>query len=398
MVTKIKVLRIITRLNVGGPAIHTALLTEGLDKNRFESLLVCGTVSPEEGDMAYYASQKGVRPLCIAQLRRALNPLNDLIAFIKILGIIKREKPDIIHTHTAKAGTLGRLAGIVYNCERKLLRFACGGTRNDAIRLIHTFHGHIFEGYFNKFIAGVFIVIERILACFSSKIITVSEGVKRELIELGICNSNKIKVIPLGLELDKFLEIVPGNDEKNINIGIVGRLVPVKNHHLFLEAVGRVLYVVRNNELKGNSCKLNFKIIGDGELRGMLEEYAQKLKVSDCVEFVGWQRDLIKVYSELDIVCLTSLNEGTPVSLIEAMASGKAVIATDVGGVRDLLGQDRGIVVESHNVGAFVTALLSLLADINLRERLGKGAREFVRERFTKQRLLKDIEELYLNI
>ena len=171
--------------------------------------------------------------------------------------------------------------------------------------------------------------------------------------------------------------------------------MPIKNHRLFLKAAQMVRLRLEN---EAQPFKVRFIIVGDGELRQELEEFSHKLTVTDCVEFVGWQKDLVRVYSELDIVCLTSLNEGTPVSLIEAMASAKAVIATDVGGVRHLLGQDRGIVVESSNTEAFSSALFSLLSNVNLRERLGKKAREFVREKFTKQRLLRGIEELYLNI
>src|SRR3989338_2126350 len=170
---KIKVLRIIARLNIGGPAIHTVLLTAGLDKERFESVLVRGAVSPGEGDMSYYARERGVRPIYVPELRRELNPLNDLIAFIKIFRIIKAEKPDIVHTHTAKAGALGRVAGVVYNCWRKsrtlLDSRLRGNDRIQEVRLIHTFHGHIFEGYFNGFFTKVFIVIEKILARFTDR-------------------------------------------------------------------------------------------------------------------------------------------------------------------------------------------------------------------------------------
>ena len=175
---KIKVLRIIARLNIGGPTIHTVLLTQGLDKARFESWLACGTVSTQEGDMAYYAQERQVRPIYIPQLKRELNPVYDVIAFIKILRIIWKIKPDILHTHTAKAGALGRIAGIIYNVERGLLRCARndgrGDVRDDAVKLIHTFHGHIFDGYFNKFYTKLFIMLERGMAFFTAKIITVS--------------------------------------------------------------------------------------------------------------------------------------------------------------------------------------------------------------------------------
>ncbi len=387
---KIKVLRIIARLNIGGPAIHTVLLTAGLDKDRFESLLVCGAVSPGEGDMAYYAWERGVRPVYVPELRRELNPLNDLIAFVKICRIIWVEKPDIIHTHTAKAGTLGRVAGLC----------------ND-IRVIHTFHGHVFEGYFNSFFTKIFILIEKVLACFTSKIITVSEEVKKELVGLGIAKAQKIAVIPLGFELERFLgvdvldcPVKPGNDIEKV--GIVGRLVPVKNHRLFLEAVAKI-------SKEKPQLKVRFKIIGDGELRGELEEYARELKIVPWVEFTGWQRDLPAVYADLDVVCLTSLNEGTPVSLIEAMACARVVVATEVGGVPDLLGEvveerdgfsirERGISSKPKDAQGFARALAFILDNPGAGKSLALAAREYVKTVFSKERLVRDMENLYLEV
>ncbi|MBU2035362.1 MAG: glycosyltransferase, partial [Candidatus Omnitrophica bacterium] len=300
---KIKILRLIARLNIGGPAIHTILLTQGLDQARFESLLVCGSIGKDEGDMSYYALEKDVKPFFIPQLRRELNFFNDSVSFLKILRLIFTLRPDIIHTHTAKAGTLGRASGIIYNI--------CNLLSNRKIRLVHTFHGHVFEGYFSFFKTKLFIYIERVLSYFTSKIITVSAAVKNELILLGISKANKIEVVPLGFELDKFLDITL-RDNDVLSIGVVGRLVPVKNHHLFLKSAAKLLK-------ENPGVDLRFKIIGDGELRKELVGYSRILGISDYVDFLGWQRDLVKVYSGLDIVALTSLNEGTPVSIIEAM-------------------------------------------------------------------------------
>jgi len=392
---KIKILRIITRLNIGGPAIHTILLTEGLDKSRFESLLVYGSIGKDEADMLYYAHQKNVKPYFIPELKRELNSFNDLIAFKKIYNIIKIEKPDVIHTHTAKAGAIGRLAGIIYNFLN----------RDKRINIVHTFHGHIFNGYFSKFKAKVFILIEQFLALFTCKIITVSESVKNELVSLHISKGSKITVIPLGFELDKLLDIlIRGNAISDI--GIVGRLVPIKNHRLFLEAAAKVIA----DSLK---IQLRFKIIGDGELRRKLEDYSHKLNIDRQVDFLGWQKDLVNVYADLDIVALTSINEGTPVSLIEAMASGRAVVATDVGGVKDLLGEEvnagiksdanfrvleRGIIVKSADAFSFASALIFILQNDTLRRDIGEVARRFVKDRFTKERLIRDIENLYNSI
>lgn len=393
---KIKVLRIIARLNIGGPAIHTILLTEGLDKAKFDSLLVCGDIGKGEGDMLYYAKEKKVNPIYVAELKRELGFLSDAIAFREIYKIIRREKPDIIHTHTAKAGTIGRLAGILYNL------FNAGGKQ---VKLIHTFHGHIFKGYFNKIKTGIFLLIEKFLSYFTLKIITVSDSIKKELCSLGVCRADKITVIPLGFELEKFLDI-PIKTGNVLNIGIVGRLVPIKNHRLFLEAAAKTL----SNRPE---IKIKFKIIGDGELRKTLEEYSSELKISSYVDFLGWQRDLAKVYSDLDIVSLTSINEGTPVSLIEAMASRKAVVATNVGGIGDLLGREihtdirpntnfkvleRGIIAESCDSNSFSAALTFLLQHKQIREDIAASSRDFVKNNFSKERLIKDIENLYENM
>ncbi len=392
---KIKILRVIARLNIGGPAVHAVLLTEGLDKSKFDSLLVCGSVSKDEADMSYYAIDKNVKPYFIPELRRDLDFFKDMGAFKRIYSLIKAKQPDVIHTHTAKAGALGRLAAISYNFLNHRKR----------IKIIHTFHGHIFEGYFSKFKTKLFILIEQFLGLFTCKIITVSESLKEQLISLGIGNKDKIEVIPLGFELDRLLSIPP-RDSAVINIGIVGRLVPIKNHRLFLEAAAKV---IRDNP----RMKLGFKIIGDGELRGDLEKYVQKLGISNYVDFLGWQKDLVRVYSDLDIVTLTSINEGTPVSLIEAMAAGKAIVATDVGGVRDLLGNEvdtgirpnanfkvleRGVIVRPGDSFSFARALILILQNNELRKNMSVHTQHFARTSFTKDRLIRDMEMLYDNI
>lgn len=392
--SKIRILRIIARLNIGGPAINTVLLTEGLNNARFESLLVYGSLDKDEGDMFYYARQKNINSIFLPELKRQLNFYDDIVAFAKIYAIIKAKRPDIIHSHTAKAGTLGRLAGLLYN----LLHFSKGRR----IKLVHTFHGHIFDGYFNKFKTMIFVFIERFLASFTCMITTVSESLKEELISLRISRNSKIKVIPLGLELERFLEILP-SENSVLNIGIVGRLVPIKNHRLFLEAAAKML-------LGQHKIQLRFKIVGDGQLRQDLERYAEKLNILNSVDFLGWQEDLVSIYSGLDVVALTSINEGTPVSLIEAMAAGRAVVATDVGGVRDLLGREiyterkpdsnfkvmeRGIMAKSQDAFNFASALKFIIQSDTLRKDMGQHARNFVKERFIKNRLIKDMEDLY---
>ncbi|MEW6009460.1 MAG: glycosyltransferase family 4 protein [Candidatus Omnitrophota bacterium] len=383
---KIKILRIIARLNIGGPAIHCILLTEGLSEDSFESMLIYGSVENSEADMLYLAKDKGIKPILIEELGQKLSLKRDLIVFWKLFNIIRNFKPDIIHTHTAKAGTLGRLAGLFYNFMQRIR------LRRNRAKLVHTFHGHIFYGYFGKLKSKIFILIERILSGMTDKIITVSDEVKLDLIEFKIAKKEKIIVIPLGLELEKLLAL-PYNDSFNskIRVGIIGRLTPVKNHMMFFKAIKQLSEAGLSNEAK-------FMIIGDGELREKLEDTAKELGIYKQTEFTGWQKDALNLYSKLDIVALTSFNEGTPVSLIEAMAAARPVIATNVGGVKDIVNDERGFLVASGDVSGFAKTLKILIEDSKLRQAKGQAGRNFVRDLFTKERLIKDMETLYKSI
>lgn len=379
----VKILRIITRLNVGGPAIHTVLLSSSLNREGYRDILVCGSPDNTEGDMKYFADSHGVSPIFVKELQREMSLVNDIKAFFKIAGIIRREKPDIIHTHTAKAGAIGRCAAIFCGVKVK----------------VHTFHGHIFDGYFSPVKARVFLWIERMLAVFTDKLIMVSDRVKYEIVtKLKVTGKSKAALIPLGLELDDFLSVQdPVNGfkkrfnlkESSIAVGIVGRLVPIKNHRLFIDSAKDI---IDNNP--GSDVK--FFIVGDGQERGFLEKYVRGLSLEDRIIFTGWMRDLAYVYAGLDIVALTSLNEGTPVSLIEAMASSRPVISTDVGGVGDLIidGQT-GILVKSGKASDFSAALVRLIKDVSLRSMLGRNARAYVKDRYAKDRLINDIKKLY---
>jgi len=391
---KIKILRIIARLNIGGPAIHTILLTSSLNNSQFDSFLACGVLSPGEGDMSYYAQEKGVSIYPILALKRELNFFDDIKAFGQIYALIAKMKPDIIHTHTAKAGSLGRMAALAYNL--------CPWHKK--IKIVHTFHGHVLSGYFNRFQSFLFILVERFLSFFTDTIITVSESVKADLVKLGIGLGHKIKVIPLGFELEKFLALPIKTSGNSYNVGIVGRLVAIKNQRLFLEAAAKI----------GADKKLDiwFKVIGDGEDRIDLEKYAVKLGIGK-IEFLGWEKDLPNLYSRLDLVVLTSLNEGTPVSLIEAMAASKAVVSTEVGGVSDLMGDklnlsrpgtgefkicERGILVKSGDIKGLASAISFILINDQLRQSMVVSAKEYSRKTFNKDRLVRDIEDLYKNL
>lgn len=388
--SKIKILRIIARLNIGGPAIHTILLTEGLDKSVFEGILVSGTEEKDEGNMSYLAQEKGVSPVIIPELGRALNIRDDFVAFWKIFRLIKKEKPDIIHTHTAKAGTLGRLAGMFYNL---LSAFSLQPSAKKKCILVHTFHGHVLHSYFGKIKSLLFIWIERFLAIFTDKIIAVSENLREELIGLKIVDPKKIITIPLGLELGKYLKIEKnglGEGRACRSVGIIGRLVTVKNHRMFLDAVRKLKDSLEFEQ------KVKFLIVGDGPLRRGLENYAGSLGIKENVTFTGWLKDLESLYSELDVVALTSLNEGTPVALIEAQSAGCPCVATRVGGVADVVEEgNSGYLVPSGDTEGFVKRLKELLPNRELMQAMGRYGRDRVRDRFSKGRLVRDIETLY---
>ncbi len=320
----IRILRIIARLNVGGPAIHVALLTEKLGAPTYESTLVCGTVGEDEGDMQYYAEAHGVHPIIIPELGRSLQPLSDVVTIWKVYRLIRQYKPDVVHTHTAKAGFVGRVAAWLAGVPV----------------IVHTFHGHVFRGYFSPTMTRVFLMLERITARMSDTVITLTEGLRRELAdEYHIARKSKITVLPLGLDLQPFAAAVRKNGafrrESHIPadvplIGIVGRLVTVKNHRLFLDAAALV---------HAQKPDAHFVIVGDGDLRAEIEAQVDALGLRDVVVFTGWVRDVTPVYADLDVNVISSVNEGTPVSVIEALTAGCPVVATAVGGLPDLLDQ-----------------------------------------------------------
>jgi len=384
---KIKILRIITRLNIGGPAVHAVLLTKELENDSFESRLICGTVSKAEGDMHYLAEMNNVEPIYISSLRREMNIFRDTIAFFKILSYMWRYKPDIVHTHTAKAGTLGRIAAILLNIPVK----------------IHTFHGHIFHGYFGKTRTDFFLKIERALARFTDVIIAISEGQKEEIVNAyKVTSPEKCLVIRLGFELDKFLNAESKKSifrktfkflDSDILVGIVGRLTPIKNHRMFMDTAD----YIRKNASGDLSDKIKFVIIGDGELKQELLAYMLFKKLREKLVFVGWIRDMSEAYRDLDVMTLTSINEGTPVSLIEAMACAKPVISVNVGGVKAAVG-DAGILVRKGDYEAMGKKVLELLESAEKRRELGKRGREFVKDRYSKERLVRELSELYRDL
>ena len=400
-----KIIRIIARLNVGGPAKHVVWLTDGL-KNTHETLLVAGTVPTGEGDMSYFAEQLQVVPHIIPEMSREIS-LKDVVTIWKLYRLFLREQPDVVHTHTAKAGTVGRVAGFIY-------RWLTPGSiigRPRECKFVHTYHGHIFHSYYGNLKTRVFINIEKLLAALvTDRVVVISEQQAVEICDtFGVGKRKQIKVIPLGLDLNLFdrsndrrqrfreeLEI----DEQTILVGIVGRLTEIKNHEMFLNAVGKF------KELRtADGASVRFVIVGDGHLRTSLESQSRSLGLENDVIFAAERNDPEYFYPALDIVALTSRNEGTPLTLIEAMANARAVIATNVGGVADLLGEvvesreynacERGIGVHPGDVAGFASGLARLVDDRELRSGVANRGFEFVRQKYPKQRLLDDIRGLY---
>ncbi len=398
---KIRVMRIISRLNIGGPAIHVQLLTKGLDPAVFESTIVTGTISPNEGDMGYLFDGFEKKPIVIQDLQREISIRKDLRVFLNIFRLIRQFHPDIVHTHTAKAGSGARTTVFLYNLMA-----------NHKILTVHTFHGHIFRGYFNRLKSQTFVLVERVIGRMTDVIIAISESQKKELVEkYRIAPPEKVKVIELGFDLNPFLSASKhrgrfrqrlGVGDETILIGIIGRLVPIKNHGMFLEAA-RIL-LERYPELP-----VKFLVVGDGELRGELQQQSRRLGIASHVAFCGWIRDVAQVYADLNILALTSINEGTPVSIIEAMASSVPVIATKVGGVQDLMGApdcvpgqkgfslcQRGVLCNRFDPAGFAEGI-KFLIDVEIEEISDRvaQARSFVINRYGRDRLIADIERLY---
>lgn len=396
MSKKIKILRIMHRINIGGPTYHAAYLTKFLDKEIFETLLISGNINKKEESGEYILKNLNVKVKYVKNMFRKINIIKDYLAFREILKIIKNFEPDIIHTHAAKAGFIGRLAGIYSNTPI----------------IIHTFHGHVFHSYFNFFKTHLFIFLERFLALKTSKIIAISNVQKNELSsKYKIASPTKFKTINLGFDLERFTvdrdikrlkfrkEFMLNNNE--IAIGIIGRLTAVKNQAFFLD--------VFNYIKKYSKVKCRAFVIGGGEDKLYLESYASKLGLEYTNEFdtthnkelcfTSWRKDIDVVNCGLDIICLTSLNEGTPVSLIEAMASGKPIISTKVGGIEDVVEDfENGFLINQNDFKDYTKKLLDLIKSSDLRERMSYNSTSKAISKFSYKKLVNEIESLYLKL
>lgn len=387
-----KVLRIINRLNLGGPTYNAAYLSRYLEPE-FETLLVSGMKDDSEASSEFIVEQLGLEPVYIPNMYRELNPRLDWKTYRSIARIIKEFKPDIVHTHAAKAGAIGRLAA----------------HHAGVPVILHTFHGHIFHSYFSGVKTRVFLEIERYLAKRSTRIIAISNIQREELCdEFRIAPAEKFEVIPLGFDLRRFQEDIPVKRKQfrerfqvkpeEVAIGIIGRLVPVKNHRFFLEAIQR-LSAMTDQPFRAF-------IIGDGEDRQSIEESARELAIAYTTErdsvhdqllcFTSWIKEADVAMAGLDIAALTSLNEGTPVSLIEASAAGKPIVTTDVGGIQDVVLTDvNAFITEKTDVAGYAEKLKLLVEDEALRLRMGQAGTAHAFEHYSYTRLVENMRGLY---
>ena len=387
-----RVARVITRLNIGGPAVQALDLSRALASRGIETCLIHGRLADGEGDITKWQPVTATRAAYVDHLVRPVAPLSDLKAFWTIYRTLLEWRPHVIHTHMAKAGALGRLAGLAYNLTPG------AGPR---ARMVHTYHGHVFEGYFTPLATRALVAVERWLARRTCLLIAISPRVLSDLRDrYSIARPQQLALVPLGFDLTR-LSSLSADDRAAARarlqipdaafvIGTVGRLTAIKNQALFLEAARR---------LSEKCARYIFLIAGDGELRSTLEAQAAAVGMNGQVRFLGWQRDLESIYAAMDVFMLTSRNEGTPVSLIEAMASGAAAVATDVGGVRDVIScPDSGVLVPSDDPAALVAAVKALAADPARRTAVATCGREAVRQRFDGARLADEIATVYSNM
>lgn len=382
----IRVLRVIARLNMGGPAIHVANLAAGLETRGYHTTLVAGSLARGEDSMAFLAERLGVTVVSVEELQREVSVLHDARSVLRVAELIRDERPHVLHTHTAKAGAIARAAALL-----------AVGARPPVV--LHTFHGHVLKGYFDAGRTAFFRQVERTLARASDVLVAVSPEVRDELVELGVAPLEKFVVIRLGIPLEERLgDPTADSDYRRLYgipkdafvVGWVGRMTGIKD-------TGAVVDIVRAVRERGVNAVLC--MVGDGPDREGLEQLAHKLGIARYCYFVGYQSDVAGYYRLFDAFLLPSVNEGTPVSAIESLASGTPVVANRVGGVPDVVrdGVD-GFLVEPGDVDAAAARLAELAADPALRSRLGESGRARVLERYSVERLVDDVDRLYRSL
>ena len=383
----IKVLRVIARLNVGGPALHVAYLTAGLADRGYETTLVAGSLARGEESMASVSEARGVRIETLPALHREIGVIRDAQAILRLARLIRRERPTILHTHTAKAGAVGRIAALLAGSARPPI-------------IVHTFHGHVLRGYFNPLTTFSFRTLERLLAHVTTALVAVSPEVRDDLVKLHVAPASKFTVVRLGIELDERTDVdedVRAETRRQLGVapdafvvGWVGRMTAVKR----TDDVVRALRGLVDRGVDAYLC-----LVGDGPDRDHLEQYAHELGVVKRCLFVGYQEDVARFYSAMDALLLPSVNEGTPVSVIEALAAQRPAVATRVGGTPDVIrdGVD-GFLVEVGDADALSERLAELAGDPERRAQMGADGRERVLGRYAVERLVDDIDRLYRSL
>jgi glycosyltransferase involved in cell wall biosynthesis len=379
----IRVLRVIARLNMGGPALHVTYLARGLAERGYETTLVAGDVARGEESMAFVADRAGVEVVRLPGLSRELSPVRDAVAAWRVARIIRRVRPDIVHTHTAKAGAIGRIAALLAGTGRRPV-------------VVHTFHGHVLRGYFGRAGTLLFRAIETLLARVTDRLIAVSPEVRDELVALRVAPRRKFSVVRLGIELEPRVRFAgdAGEVRRRHGIGVerfvvgwFGRMTAVKRTDDLLTALAA---------LRQEGTDALLLLVGDGDDRERLEQRAHDLGLARSCLFVGYQEDVAPWYAVCDAVVLTSASEGTPVTIIEALAAGRPVVATDVGGVRDVVDdQETGFLVAPGDTRALAERVGILAADPARRAAMGEAGRQRVLERYAVERLVGDVDVLY---
>ncbi|MBC8184840.1 glycosyltransferase [candidate division KSB1 bacterium] len=372
----IKIIRIQSRICIGGPAKHTEVLSRYMPKEKFETFLIGGSVEKDESCRFEELKDMGIRIEILNEMKRETNIVGDIKSLIKLYKIIKKEKPDIVETHTAKAGAIGRIASFLANVPI----------------VVHTYHGHVFSEYFNIVTTKIIILIERILSKLSTKIIVLSKSQQMDIVnKYKISNFEKTEIIPLGIQLKPFMKIRKnGNLKKELNIkddekliAMIGRIVPIKN----FEMIFRVFMKLKKNGLSVHLC-----IVGDGKRK---EKFARN-ENNGNVHFLNWRPDIENIYSGIDLLALTSRNEGTPLTIIEAMAAKVPVVATNVGGVPDIVkNNETGFLCDVDDDEEMVNKIKLLLTDEKINKRITMRAQKFALHKFSYQRLISDMERLF---
>lgn len=373
----IQLVQIIDRLNVGGPTPYLLFLSRALESRGYRSTVVKGQVAPGEAEMSDVIRRSGIQPLELRGFSRAIVPIRDFRVLVALYRLLRRVRPEIVHTHKSKAGVVGRIAAWLAGVPVTL----------------HTFHGLVFKGYFSAWKTSLILLVERLLARRTDVLVAVSELQRDELLADRVATPSRIRTVPLGVDLEPFLNRKRGNagfrEELGFGpstrlVGIVARLVPIKGVDIFLSAAALVAEALPD---------VRFVVIGDGELRAELESVARETGLGDRVLFTGFRDDMARIYGSLDLSVLSSHHEGLPVALLESVASGCYVVATRVGGVPDLLRSERiGLMVAPGDARALAAGIQQVLRE---RRRLSAEERHRIVESYGMKRLAEDFSHLY---